>query len=89
MIVSIAIGLGLGLIGLGIIGMLISGIQSMMKGKQDIKKIVTMVVPFVVFGIAFAIAGTVTEAAIGTMLFMMAAMVLLILATGLRGTFNI
>lgn len=89
MIVSIAIGLGLGLIGLGIIGMLISGIQSMMKGKQDIKKIVTMVVPFVVFGIAFAIAGTVTEAAIGTMLFMMAAMVLLMLATGLRGTFNI
>lgn len=89
MIVSIAIGLGLGLIGLGIIGMLVSGVQSMMKGKQDIKKIVTMVVPFVVFGIAFAIAGSVTEAAIGTMLFMMAAMVLLIVATGLRGTLNI
>ncbi len=89
MIVSIAIGLGLGLIGLGILGMLISGIQSMMKGKQDIKKIVTMIVPFLVFGVAFAIAGTITAAAIGTMLFMMAAMVLLILATGLRGTFNI
>ncbi len=89
MIVSIAIGLGLGLIGLGILGMLISGIQSMMKGKQDVKKIVTMIVPFLVFGVAYAIAGTVTEAAIGTMLFMMAAMVLLIMATGLRGTFNI
>lgn len=89
MIVSIAIGLGLGLIGLGIIGMLVSGIQSMIKGKQDIKKVVTMVIPFVVFGIAFGIAGSLTEAAIGTMLFMMAAMVLLIVATGLRGTFNI
>lgn len=89
MIVSIAIGLGLGLIGLGILGMLISGIQSVMKGKQDIKKIVTMIVPFVVFGIALAIAGSVTEAAIGTMLFMMAAMILLIFATGLRGTFNL
>lgn len=89
MIVSIALGLGLGLIGLGLLGMLISGIQSMMKGKQDIKKIVTMIVPFIVFGIAYAIAGTVTEAAIGTMLFMMAAMVLLIFATGLRGTLNI
>lgn len=89
MIVSISIGVGLGLIGLGIIGMLISGIQSVMKGKQDFKKIVTMVVPFVVFGIAYGIAGTVTEAAIGTMLFMMAAMILLILATGVRGTFNI
>lgn len=89
MIVSIALGLGLGLIGLGLLGMLISGIQSIMKGKQDFKKIITMIVPFIVFGVAYGIAGTVTEAAIGTMLFMMAAMLLLIFATGLRGTFNI
>lgn len=89
MIVSIALGLGLGLIGLGVIGMLISGIQSIMKGKQDIKKIVTMIIPFIVFGIAYVIAGTLTKAAIGTMLFMMAAMVLTIFATGLRGTLNI
>lgn len=89
MIVSIALGVGLGLIGLGVLGMLVSGIQSIMKGKQDVKKIITMIVPFIVFGVAYAIAGTVTEAAIGTMLFMMAAMLLLIFATGLRGTFNI
>lgn len=89
MIVSIALGLGLGLIGLGVLGMLISGIQSIMKGKQDIKKIVTMIVPFIVFGVAYLIAGTLTEAAIGTMLFMMAAMILLMLATGLRTTLNI
>ena len=79
----------MGLIGLGVLGMVISGIQSMMKGKQDIKKIITMVVPFVVFGVAYGIAGSVTEAAIGTMLFMMAAMLLLIFLTGLRGTFNL
>ncbi len=89
MIVTIALGLGLGLIGLGILGMLISGIQSMIKGKQDVKKIVTMVVPFVVFGVAYGIAGSLTEAAIGTMLFMLAAMFLLIFLTGMRGTFNI
>lgn len=89
MIVSIALGLGLGLVGLGILGMLISGIQSLIKGKQDIKKLVSMLVPFVVFGIAYGVAGTVTEAAIGTMLFMMAAMLLLIILTGLRGTFNL
>jgi hypothetical protein len=89
MIVTIALGLGLGLIGLGVLGMLISGIQSIMKGKQDIKKIITMIVPFVVFGIAYGIAGTITEAAIGTMLFMMAAMILLIFGTGIRGTLNI
>jgi hypothetical protein len=89
MIVSIAMGLGLGLIGLGVLGMLISGIRSVMKGKQDIKKIVTMLVPFAVFGIAYAIAGSLTEAALGTMLFMMAAMVLLIALTGMRTTFNL
>ena len=89
MIVSIAIGLGLGLVALGVIGMLISGIQSIIKGKQDMKKIVTMLVPFAVFGIAYGIAGTITEAAIGTMLFMMAAMLLFMLLTGLRGTFNL
>ena len=88
MIVTIALGLGLGLIGLGVLGMIISGIQSMIKGKQDIKKIVTMIVPFVVFGVAYGIAGSITEAAIGTMLFMLAAMFLLILLTGMRGTFN-
>lgn len=89
MIVSIGIGLGLGLIGLGVIGMLISGVQSMLKGKQDFKKMASMLVPFIVFGIAYAIAGTVTEAGIATMLFMMAAMVLLILLTGMRGTLNL
>jgi hypothetical protein len=89
MIVNIALGLGLGLVGLGVLGMLVSGIRSVMKGKQDVKKIVTMLVPFVVFGVAYGIAGSVTEAAIGTMLFMMAAMVLLIALTGMRGTLNI
>jgi hypothetical protein len=69
--------------------MLVSGIQSIMKGKQDVKKIVTMIVPFLVFGVAYLIAGTITEAAMGTMLFMMGLMVLLMLATGLRGTLNI
>jgi hypothetical protein len=47
-----------------------------------------MLVPFVVFGVAYGIAGSITEAAIGTMLFMMGAMVLLIALTGMRTTFN-
>lgn len=89
MIVNLALGLGLGLIGLGVLGMLISGIRSVIKGKQDVKRILTMLVPFIVFGVAYGIAGAFTEAAIGTMLFMMAAMVLLIALTGLRTTFNL
>lgn len=89
MIVNLAIALGLGLIGLGVLGMLVSGIRSVMKGKQDMKKVITMLVPFVVFGIAYGIVGSITEAAIGTMLFMLAAMVLLIALTGMRTTFNL
>lgn len=89
MIVSIAIGLALGLIGIGVLGMLVSGIKSLKNGKQDVKKIFTMLVPFVVFGVAFAITGNVTEAGVATMLFMMAAMILLIVLTGMRSTFNI
>ncbi len=89
MIVSIAIGLALGLIGIGVLGMLVSGVKSMKNGKQDFKKIITMFVPFLVFGGAYAITGNITEAGVATMLFMMAAMVLLIVLTGMRGTFNI
>lgn len=89
MIVNIALGLGLGLIGLGVLGMIVSGIRSVMMGKQDIKKVITMIVPFIVFGIAYGIAGNITEAAMGTMLFMMGAMVLLIALTGTRTTFNL
>lgn len=89
MIVNIALGLGLGLVGLGVLGMIVSGIRSVMMGKQDVKKIITMIVPFIVFGIAYGIAGGITEAAMGTMLFMMGAMVLLIALTGMRTTFNL
>lgn len=89
MIVTIAIGLGLGLIGLGILGMLISGIQSLIKGKQDVKKIVTMFVPFAVFAVAYGIFGDVTQAGVATMIFMIAAMIILMALTGLRGTFNL
>lgn len=89
MIVTIAIGLGLGLIGLGILGMLISGIQSLIKGKQDFKKILTMLVPFAVFAIAYGIFGNITQAGVATMLFMIATMILMIFLTGLRGTFNV
>ncbi len=89
MIATIGLGLGLALIGLGVLGMLYSGIQSLIKGKQDFKKIVTMLVPFAVFGISYGVFGNITEAGVATMIFMMAAMLLLIFLTGLRGTFNI
>lgn len=89
MTVTIGIGLVLGLIGIGLLGILVSGVQSVIKGKQDVKKIITMIVPIAVFGIAYAIAGNVLEAGIATMVFMLAAMALLILLSGMRSTFNL
>ena len=89
MVANILLGLVLGLIGLGILGILISGLLSVIKGKQDLKKIITMVVPFIVFGIAYAIAGDVPIAGISTMLFMLAAMALMMLISGTRSTFNL
>jgi hypothetical protein len=89
MIVSIGIGLCFGLIGLGVLAMIFSGIQSVIKGKQDIKKIITMIVPFVVYGITYAIMGGLAEAGIATMFVMLAFMVLAILLSGMRTTFNL
>lgn len=89
MVVTVALGLALGLIGLGILGILISGIQSIIKGKQDFKKILTMLVPFVVFAVTYGIFSDATQAGVATMLFMLAAMALLIVLTGLRGVFNV
>ena len=88
MLATISIGLTLGLIGLGILGMLISGVLSIVKAKQDLKKILTMVFPFIVFGVAYAIAGDIPIAGVSTMLFMIATMAVFILITGTRTTFN-
>ena len=85
----IGLGIAMGLVGLGILAMLVTGVQSLMKGKQDTKKIVTFVVPFVVFGVAYGITTSFSEAGIATMMFMIAAMILFIVATGFRTTFNV
>ncbi len=85
----IGLGIAMGLVGLGILAMVVTGIQSLMKGKQDVKKIITFLVPFVVYGAAFGITGTFSEAGIATMLFMVAAMLLLIVGTGFKSTFNV
>ncbi|MFH5832002.1 hypothetical protein ACG2F4_04385 [Halalkalibaculum sp. DA3122] len=85
----IGIGIAIGLIGIGVLAMIVAGIKSLTTGKQDVKRIVTILVPFAVFGIVFGVAGDLTDAAIGTMLFMLAAMVLFMLLTGLRSTFNL
>ncbi|MDX1672365.1 MAG: hypothetical protein R3211_08480 [Balneolaceae bacterium] len=85
---AIGIGLAMGLIVIGVIAMIFSGIRSVRSGKQDLKKIISFIVPFAVFGVSYGIAGDVADAGIATMLFMLAVMALSMLATGFKSTFN-
>ena len=77
-----------GLIALGIVGIIISGIRGLFSGEQDFKKIATMALPVVIFFISVGITGDYQRAAIATMLIMMAFMAVGILVTGMRSTFN-
>ena len=78
-----------GLLAIGILAMLVSGIRGMATGKQDFRKIGMFLIPFVVFGVAFVLTETFAEAGIATMVFMMALMALAIVFTGTRSTFNL
>lgn len=89
MITPIALGFSLAMIGVGVLAIIFSGIKNIINGKVDLKKIITVAIPFVVFGIAYGVMGTLTQAGIATMLFMIAVMALLIAVSGLRSTFNI
>lgn len=85
----IGIGLAIGLIGIGLVAITISGIRSITYGKQDFKKIGSFLVPFIVFGVAYAVTNSAAEAGVATMLFLMALMGLLVFVTGIRSSFNI
>lgn len=85
----IGLGIAAGMIGLGLLAILVAGVKSIKNGNQDLKKIVTFLIPFAVAGIAFGITGSVNEAGIATMIFMMGAMLILMLLTGFRSTFNL
>lgn len=88
MVNSIAIGIALGLIIIGVIGILISGIRNIINGKSEFKRIAIMLVPVAIFGISFAAMGTVPQAGVATMSVMVIIMFVSILITGTRGTFK-
>lgn len=88
MINSLAIGLALGLIGIGVIGILVSGVRNVINGKSEIKKVSIFLVPILVFVVSYFTMGTFNEAGVATMMFMMLVMILGIVVTGTRGTFK-
>ncbi len=85
----IGVGIALGLIGIGILAMLVAGVKNLFTGQQDLKKILSFVVPAIVFGVSYGVTGTAADAGVATMLFLIAVMALLIVLTGMRSTFNI
>lgn len=89
MIDNLAIGLVLGLIGIGVIGILVSGVRNMINGKSDLKRVAIMGVPVAIFAISYAMLGTFNQAGVATMLFMVGVMLVGIIITGTRGTFKI
>lgn len=89
MVEIIFLGLAIGLLGIGIVGIFVSGIRSVSLGKSDLKKVVVMAIPFVIFGIAFGSTGSAAQGGIATMMILMVAMLLAIAFTGLKGTFKL
>lgn len=77
-----------GLLAIGILAIVISGIRGMIVGKQDWKKIGMFLLPFIIFGVTYLMTEDYAEAGIATMLIMMATMAVGILLTGFRTTFN-
>jgi diacylglycerol kinase len=88
MINSIAVGFALGLIGIGVIGMAVSGIRNVINGNSDFKKVAIMIVPVIIFAVFYGLLGTFNEAGVATMIVMMALMAVGIVVTGTRGTFK-
>lgn len=89
MINTVAVGLVLGLIALGVLFALGVGIKNVINGKSDLKRAIVMVVPVIVFGIAYAIFETLNQAGVATMVFMLGLMALGIIISSTRRTFNL
>lgn len=88
MVNSIAIGIALGLIIIGVIGIVISGIRNIINGKSEFKRVAIMLVPVAIFAISYATMGTVDQAGVATMSIMVLIMFVSIMVTGTRGTFK-
>jgi hypothetical protein len=85
---TLAVGLVLGLMGIGVLGIAVSGIRNVINGKSEFKRVTVMLVPVLVFVLSYVSMGTFDQAGIATLVFMMSIMIVGILFTGTRGTFK-
>jgi len=87
-IVRLALGLLLLLTVGGIFLVLGFGVKNLIGGRHEWSKIATVMLPFVIFGGLYVFFGDFTQAGIGTLMSMIAVMILFIFVSGLRGTFK-
>jgi len=89
MVETIAIGLGLGLIVIGVLLALAAGVRNVSQGRASLKKVSVMIVPFAIFGISYLIMDSFDRAAMLTLVIMMSLMVLAIVISSTKRTFNL
>lgn len=89
MVETIAIGLGLGLIVIGVLLALAAGVRNVSQGRASLKKVSVMIVPLIIFGVSYAIMGGFDTAAMLTLVIMMSLMVLAIVISSTKRTFNL
>ncbi|TNE68411.1 hypothetical protein EP331_15755 [bacterium] len=76
------------MIGLSIVLIALFGVKNLASGKHEWPKIAILVVPFVVFGIAYGVTQDAATAAMLTTLIMLGFMALLIAFSAVKSVFN-
>ena len=88
MVDTLAVGLAMALIAIGVVGIVVSGIRNIINGKSEFKRIAVMVVPVIIFAATYALSGSFDQAGVATMVVMIGLMIVSIFVTGTRGTFK-
>jgi hypothetical protein len=87
-ITSIVLMIALGMFALAALTIVAYSLRNVVTGRHDWAKVGVMVVPFAIFGTAYGVMGTASEAGLATMVAMMGLLALLIAFSGLRRSFK-
>jgi len=68
---------------------LAAGVRNVSQGRASIKKVSVMIVPLAVFGISYAVMNSFDRAGMLTLVIMMSLMVLAIVVSSTKRTFNL
>ncbi len=86
---TLALGVAVTIVAIGILGMVGFGIKNLVTGKHDLSKVLAYVVPALIFVIAYFSSGNFTDAGLWTMVISMGILAVLIVLSGIKSTFNL